>query len=73
MACYNYSWSDPVIEDATVTCPACWEEIVLEVDLSAGSAEYTEDCSVCCRPMSVRLIVDEDEGSFRVEVQPESD
>lgn len=62
-----------MLEDATVTCPACWESIELSVDLSAGSAEYSEDCPVCCRPMTVRLIVDEDEGNFRVEVEPESD
>lgn len=62
-----------MLEDATVTCPACWEEIVLELDLSAGSAVYTEDCSVCCRPMLVRLNVDEDSGEFTVSVEPESD
>lgn len=27
-----------MIEETTVTCPACWEQIVLDVDLSAGSA-----------------------------------
>ena len=62
-----------MLEDATVTCPACWEEIVLELDLSAGSAVYTEDCPVCCRPMLVRLNVDEDSGEFTVSVEPESD
>ena len=61
-----------MLEDATVTCPACWEEIVLELDLSAGSAVYTEDCPVCCRPMLVRLSVDEDSGEFTVSVEPEN-
>ena len=62
-----------MLEDAFVTCPACWEEIALELDLSAGSAVYTEDCSVCCRPMLVRLNVDEGSGEFTVSVEPESD
>lgn len=61
-----------MLEEATVTCPACWEEIALEVDLSAGSAVYAEDCPVCCRPMTVRLFVD-DEGNFEVAVEPEAD
>jgi len=39
-----------MLEEAVVTCPACWEQIVLELDLSGGSAVYTEDCSVCCGP-----------------------
>lgn len=61
-----------MLEDATVTCPYCWEEIVLELDLSGGSATYTEDCPVCCQPLSVRLTVDEDSGGFEVEVEAEN-
>lgn len=56
-----------MLEEAAVTCPCCWEEILLEVDLSAGSATYTEDCPVCCRPMTVNLKVDDD-GAYNVEV-----
>jgi hypothetical protein len=39
--------------DVEVTCPHCWETITLYVDLSVESQSYVEDCSVCCRPMSV--------------------
>ena len=62
-----------MLEEATVTCPCCWEEIVLELDLSGGSARYTEDCSVCCRPMLVQLNVSDDGESFEVQVSPEND
>jgi hypothetical protein len=69
-----------MLEEAEVTCPCCWETVVLDVDLSAGSQTYTEDCPVCCRPMTVRLRVafDEDEDGegtarFEVDVEPESD
>jgi hypothetical protein len=58
-------------EQATVTCPACWEAIELDLDLSAGSQTYVEDCTVCCRPMSVRLWVAEDGREFSVEVEGE--
>ena len=61
-----------MLEDAEVQCPCCWETIVLELDLSAGSQIYTEDCPVCCRPMRVQLDVDAD-GCWQVDVASESD
>jgi hypothetical protein len=61
-----------MLEDAVVTCPYCWESIALELDLSAGSQTYTEDCPVCCRPILVRLRVDE-EGGFEVGAEAEND
>lgn len=61
-----------MLEETTVTCPACWQDIVLELDLSGGSAVYAEDCPVCCQPMTVRLTV-HDDGGFEVEVSPEAD
>jgi transcription elongation factor Elf1 len=62
-----------MLEDAVVTCPSCWQQVSLDIDLSAGSAIYTEDCSVCCNPMTVRVTVDEDSGRFEVDVESESD
>ena len=57
---------------ARVQCPCCWETIELEVDVSAGSTEYTEDCSVCCQPLAVKLRVAGDEDDFSVEVEAEN-
>ena len=59
-----------MLESALVTCPYCWETVELELDLSAGSQLYTEDCPVCCQPMRVNLAVDDDD--FRVEVEAEN-
>lgn len=59
-------------EESEVTCPYCWQSIVLELDLSAGSSRYTEDCAVCCQPLTVRLTVARD-GSYAVEVEREND
>jgi DNA replicative helicase MCM subunit Mcm2 (Cdc46/Mcm family) len=40
-----------VLSEATYHCSECGEEIVVEVDPSAGvEQEYVEDCPVCCRP-----------------------
>jgi hypothetical protein len=38
-------------------CPYCGERIVTTVDRSGGSAQYIEDCSVCCRPIRFHLRV----------------
>lgn len=64
---------DGVLETTTVTCPACWEEIELGIDISAGSQTYSEDCSVCCRPMTVRVWVSDDLEEHTVDVEAESD
>ena len=48
-------------DEASYTCDACGEEIVVPIDLSAGtSQEYVEDCPVCCRPNVIHVEVDED-------------
>jgi len=48
-------------DEASYTCGACGEEIVISLDLSAGAdQEYVEDCPVCCRPNVIHVQVDED-------------
>jgi len=64
---------DGDLRQTPVTCPACWEEVILTIDRSAGSQTYSEDCSVCCRPMTVRVWVSEDGEEHTVEVEAESD
>lgn len=46
-------------EVAKVQCPYCWETIEVVVDCSVDEQEYTEDCSVCCRPMIISVYIDE--------------
>lgn len=41
-----------------IACPYCGETQEVELDLSAGSQEYVEDCQVCCRPIEFVLSVD---------------
>jgi hypothetical protein len=60
------------LEDRTTTCPYCWQEIALELDLSVDAQSYTEDCSVCCRPLWIRYEVDAD-GCVQLEVRAEAE
>lgn len=43
-----------------VQCPYCGEFIDIVVDTSVLHQEYIEDCSVCCRPIEMRAVVDGD-------------
>lgn len=49
-----------MLETVSITCPYCGEQFESSVDLSAGSCRYVEDCAVCCRPIEVRVEVDDD-------------
>jgi Cysteine-rich CPXCG len=46
------------MQDAlSLGCPHCGESFSIAFDLSEGSAEFTVDCEVCCRPMVVTVQV----------------
>lgn len=45
-----------MLETTSVPCPHCGESNELTIDTSAGDEQdYTEDCWVCCRPMTIRV------------------
>ena len=59
--------------DATYTCDACGEEIIVPIDISAGShQDYVEDCPVCCHPNVIHVNVDDD-GQTQVWGEAEQD
>ena len=58
-------------DEGVYSCASCGEEIVVPIDLSAGSEqEYVEDCPVCCHPNIIHVEVDDD-GDVRVWVTSE--
>ena len=53
-------------DEGTYTCDACGEELVIPLDVSAGTRQdFVEDCPVCCRPNVIHVEVEED-GSVRL-------
>jgi transcription elongation factor Elf1 len=42
-----------------IQCPYCGEHYETQVDLSAGSQRYIEDCQICCAPIECTLKVDD--------------
>jgi len=49
-----------------VWCPYCGEAIEMVLDGTAGEQRYIEDCSVCCRPIEVRLFRDGEDWGLEV-------
>jgi len=48
-------------------CPYCGEIITLYIDPDNNDSDYIEDCSVCCRPISVSVAGVFNEGECRVD------
>lgn len=59
-------------DELEIECPYCGERIMLLVDGSAGAQEYIEDCQVCCRPININVMVD-DNGLPRVSVRSDDE
>ena len=57
----DVSGSEALTQFVERFCPYCGEPIQLQVDVSAGSQNYIEDCQVCCQPFQVSVSVEEGE------------
>ncbi len=62
-----------MIETIRITCPYCWERTETTVDCSGGSAQYVEDCPVCCQPVRFTLTVTSEGAVDRIEVSRENE
>lgn len=48
--------------EASYICGECGEEIVIPIDISAGThQEYVEDCPVCCRANVIHIELNDEE------------
>lgn len=62
-----------MLDSQRIDCPYCGETIEILIDPSLPEQSYIEDCQVCCRPISLRVRVDEDgvaQVSARAENEP---
>ena len=57
----------------TIDCPYCGESFSTQIDLSAGSQHYVEDCAVCCRPIEIAIEVGDDGELVAVRTGTDSD
>ena len=50
------------MEEHFVTCPHCWEQISILIDVSvSGRQSYVEDCEVCCNPLDFKIAISQGE------------
>ena len=42
-------------------CPYCWQDISMLLDPSARNQTYIEDCEVCCNPIQLRVVFQNEE------------
>ena len=45
-------------------CPYCGEEISMVLDMTAGRQTYVEDCEVCCNPIEISYVIDDDASAL---------
>lgn len=46
------------IEEFTITCPYCWEQYSLHLEVLDKDVDIIEDCQICCHPIQLYLSVD---------------
>ena len=47
-------------------CPYCWEEISMLLDASINQSNYIEDCEVCCHPIEIEYLFQDEIKSFNI-------
>jgi hypothetical protein len=49
-------------------CPYCWEQISMLIDTSQRQQSYIEDCEICCNPIQLSVVIENQEIiSFQAE------
>jgi hypothetical protein len=44
-----------LIRETEIVCPHCGESFALQIDTSESEQSLIEDCTVCCRPISLTI------------------
>jgi hypothetical protein len=61
-----------MLTPCNIDCPYCGESIEILIDASVPNQQYIEDCQVCCRPIILRVEIDDD-GEPRVHASGENE
>ena len=60
------------MDSETILCPYCGEQLEIAVDWSVRRQVYVEDCQVCCQPMVLQILIDDDQEAV-IEVRTEAE
>ena len=61
-----------LLNEQTISCPYCGEQIDVLIDSEDMDQHYIEDCQVCCKPIVFNVSVDS-MGNVSVSVHDEND
>ncbi|MCA0132962.1 CPXCG motif-containing cysteine-rich protein [Winogradskyella alexanderae] len=42
-------------------CPYCWEQVSMLIDTSQRQQNYIEDCEICCNPIQIDVVCQDQE------------
>ena len=62
----------PLLQEFSIGCPYCGEQIEVLIDPEEIGDEYLEDCQVCCKPITF-LVTADHMGELVVSVRDEND
>ena len=48
-------------EVLNIRCPYCGEGIDVLIDCTVNNQNYIEDCQVCCKPITLKVELDEED------------
>jgi hypothetical protein len=60
------------LQESSIACPYCGEQVNVLLDAEEQGGEYIEDCQVCCRPIVFRVSAGPD-GELAVAVRTEDE
>lgn len=60
------------LESRKLPCPYCGESINILIDCTIPEQSYIEDCPVCCRPININTVIDQN-GELSVIVSNENE
>ena len=59
-----------VLTHSNITCPYCYSAFSTEIDITAGSQDYYEECQICCNPIQLFIHIDADGEITSINVEP---
>lgn len=57
------------MEEHFFQCPYCWKNISMLLDSSVSEQTFIEDCEICCNPIEVKVLFQNDR-LIQFEIQP---
>lgn len=58
------------MEEYFYTCPYCFTEVSILIDISIAEQQYIEDCERCCNPIEFTISISKSQGIETFSAEP---